>query len=439
MRRLLPLLAAAGLLVFSPAASAATLSFSGGVLAYVGVDAPETVTVESITSGVKFFDLVAGQIAAPLPTGCSATNNVAGNSQIVTCTPTGITKLTFALGAGDDTLIANGLSKPTEMHGGAGRDAITGGSQADAIYGDGDVDTINSGPAVDSIFVRDGLADLVDCGGALDNLQGDTIDTFKGCESSDLSADLVPDADGDGVKPPADCDDHAPGTFPGAVDVPGDGIDQNCDGKDAVAPAAPVTPVVTPVAGASPAGAQPAASAAGAAASGSAASASSAAASGSATAATIPAASGALVATTLTAGAGTGTSKVGVTTGPGGRPEALPRVAFALLPRRGGSRFTRATKLTVAAVAPGATLRVSCKGTGCPPRAYRKTFRTGAQHLVIRSLFSGARLRAGVRIDARITLPGALGRSVRYRVNGRATPDSEVRCLAAVGHKPVAC
>ena len=38
------------------------------------------------------------------------------------------------------------------------------------------------------------------------------------------------DHDGDGALPPEDCDDHAPAIHPGALDLPGDGVDQDCDG-----------------------------------------------------------------------------------------------------------------------------------------------------------------------------------------------------------------
>ena len=44
------------------------------------------------------------------------------------------------------------------------------------------------------------------------------------------------DEDGDGYSPsdePADCDDSDPGIYPGVVDTPNDGIDQDCDGEDA--------------------------------------------------------------------------------------------------------------------------------------------------------------------------------------------------------------
>ena len=44
------------------------------------------------------------------------------------------------------------------------------------------------------------------------------------------------DADNDGVQRPTDCDDNNPAAFPGAVDVPNDGVDQDCVGGDAELP-----------------------------------------------------------------------------------------------------------------------------------------------------------------------------------------------------------
>jgi uncharacterized protein (TIGR03382 family) len=44
------------------------------------------------------------------------------------------------------------------------------------------------------------------------------------------------DSDGDGAYSPRDCDDGDPAVHPGALDLPGDGIDQDCDGQDTPAP-----------------------------------------------------------------------------------------------------------------------------------------------------------------------------------------------------------
>ena len=67
-----------------------------------------------------------------------------------------------------------------------------------------------------------------------DDCDGSLVDEFD-----DLDGDLLPDcidldADGDGEagSPGTDCDDLDPTVFTGAIEVPGDGIDQDCDGVD---------------------------------------------------------------------------------------------------------------------------------------------------------------------------------------------------------------
>jgi hypothetical protein len=45
---------------------------------------------------------------------------------------------------------------------------------------------------------------------------------------------VPPDADGDGFNEDEECDDDNPDVNPGETDIPGDGIDQDCDGADAV-------------------------------------------------------------------------------------------------------------------------------------------------------------------------------------------------------------
>jgi hypothetical protein len=58
----------------------------------------------------------------------------------------------------------------------------------------------------------------------------DQQDSLTGCESVS-----VPDADGDGYVA-GDCDNADPARHPGAFEIIGDGIDQDCDGIDAPRP-----------------------------------------------------------------------------------------------------------------------------------------------------------------------------------------------------------
>ncbi|HEX8743461.1 MAG TPA: MopE-related protein [Thermoleophilaceae bacterium] len=64
------------------------------------------------------------------------------------------------------------------------------------------------------------------------------------------------DDDGDGVSPPADCDDGNAARRPGATDTPGNGVDEDCSGADAQGPPPPATGDPQP-AGPQPAGPQP--------------------------------------------------------------------------------------------------------------------------------------------------------------------------------------
>jgi len=72
------------------------------------------------------------------------------------------------------------------------------------------------------------IADDADCDGALAAADCDDTD-----DTSTLIAD---DADCDGVLTFDDCNDADATIYPGAPDVVGDGIDQDCDGLDSAAP-----------------------------------------------------------------------------------------------------------------------------------------------------------------------------------------------------------
>jgi hypothetical protein len=117
---------------------------------------------------------------------------------------------------------ANVLPSVENVRGSVLDDQITGGpgpNRLDGFFGN---DTINA---------ADGAADVVDCGsGTSDRAVVDAADTVTGCEL------IEHDDDADGSLSAADCDDAAPAVHPGAPEIPGNGLDDDCAGGDAVPP-----------------------------------------------------------------------------------------------------------------------------------------------------------------------------------------------------------
>jgi uncharacterized protein (TIGR03382 family) len=106
----------------------------------------------------------------------------------------------------------------------------------------------------------DGLGDSSDENDECETLDGRVANVLD-CDDTDPEQPTVAyvDADGDGYggteryvdcveypPPPGDCDDGDGSSFPGATDVPGDGIDQDCLDGDAIEPPDPTGTPTTP-------------------------------------------------------------------------------------------------------------------------------------------------------------------------------------------------
>jgi Ca2+-binding RTX toxin-like protein len=117
-------------------------------------------------------------------------------------------------GAGDDTLTA-----------GSGVHVLAGGPGADTLDGGAGVDSIEGGDGDDTVEARDGAVDQIDCGGGQDTAHIDGNDALQACEVAPLR-----DADGDGIPVAQDCNDGDAALRPGAAEVAGNDVDENCDG-----------------------------------------------------------------------------------------------------------------------------------------------------------------------------------------------------------------
>jgi MYXO-CTERM domain-containing protein len=144
-----------------------------------------------------------------------------------------------ALGAAD----VNGDGYPDAIVGAYG--AVSNSGQVTIYHGYADLDAdgyTNTEDCDDSAAdVHPGATDLVgdgidqDCDGVdacYEDLDGD--DYGSGVVTEGSSTDC---STGEGSTVRSDCDDASADTHPGATDIPGDGIDQDCDGVDATATA----------------------------------------------------------------------------------------------------------------------------------------------------------------------------------------------------------
>jgi hypothetical protein len=360
----------AGLLAPAPAAATGVVAVEASRIIYFAARGDvDQIAISDTSSAVRFTRLGGAEIG-PGP-GCE----FAGLETVV-CQKAGVASIVMDLADGDDiAVVSPGVTLPVTLDGADGNDRLTGGAGADTFAG---------GPGNDNLVARDGRGEQVDCGGGTDTATLDDADVRISCEA------IEGDADADGVRAPIDCDDTTPRIRPGVVDIPGNGIDEDCSGLDAVDPdrdrdgsPRPVdcddsNPAVRP----------------------------------------------------------------GVAEIPGNavdencdtRAEPFAPIAGSVVDGwdRVGTRL-RNVRLTAKGFPVGTAVTLHCSGRGCPFTITRMSVRSPTRPLNLHRLFGARTLRPGLRLELSFALPDRVGRVLRYRVTARGLPEFEFLCLPPGG------
>lgn len=179
-------------------------------------------------------------------------------------------------------------------------------------------------------------------------IPGNAVD--ENCDGIAEPAPLI-DGDGDGVLPPQDCNDRDPRIRPGAPEVRGNAVDENCDGIAAPFP-------------------------------------------------------------TLRSTVGS--------------------------EWRARHRYTVVRRLDVLNLPAASTVRITCEGR-CPFRGRTRRVGKGAARIRLHPLFGSAELRPGTVIKIQITAPQTIGKLFRYTMRRAKLPSARTLCLPPGGARPRPC
>ena len=101
--------------------------------------------------------------------------------------------------------------------------------------------------------------------------------------------------------------------------------------------------------------------------------------------------------------------------------------------------ITRNLALGVRDLRQGMKVQVRCRGGGCPFAKRTRAIKQRTRLLNLHPLLAGAALRAGARLEVRITRRQAIGKVVRYVMRSGAVPRSTPLCLPPGRKRPRTC
>ena len=294
-----------------------------------------------------------------------------GDSDTIDCQKSAIKRIVLNLGGGNDVAVVSpSIRLPVAFNGGAGRDGLFGG---------GGTDEFDGGPGNDNVVARDGLVERVDCAEDFDTAITDDGDQRISCE------EIEGDADADGVRRPADCNDTSPLIRPGRPDVPDNGIDEDCSGVDAVNADRDGDGIPRPQdCDDTSAAIRPA----------------------------LPESIGNAIDENCD-----------------GRAEPFPPISGSVVGtwRKVGSR-TRILTLVARKFPARTTIEVRCRGRGCPAGVLTRRVRTRTRPVNLRSALGNRTLGGGARVEVRFRRSQRIGRVLRYRMHARSLPTLEFLC-----------
>jgi hypothetical protein len=102
-------------------------------------------------------------------------------------------------------------------------------------------------------------------------------------------------------------------------------------------------------------------------------------------------------------------------------------------------RVTRFVAFVVSDIAAGTTVRLTCRGRGCPKKPYRKTFPRATRRVDLSAHLRRAKLRVGTVLELRSTAPGARGTVQRFVVRRNKRPLVTQLCLPAGATRAARC